>query len=97
VQTCALPIFGHFGLSAEFYTLFTSPIRRYADLIVHRLSRQYLIEGRTDRKTIDRTAEYLPEAAEHTSDRERRAQDAERDTDDLKKAEYMLEHVGETF
>ena len=88
---------GHFGLSAEFYTHFTSPIRRYPDLIVHRLIRQYLIEGRTDRKTIDRTAEYLPEAAEHTSDRERRAQDAERDTDDLKKAEYMLEHVGETF
>ncbi len=88
---------GHFGLSAEFYTHFTSPIRRYPDLIVHRLIRKYLIEGKTDRKTIDRNAEFLPDAAEHTSDRERRAQDAERDTDDLKKAEYMLEHVGETF
>lgn len=88
---------GHFGLSAEFYTHFTSPIRRYPDLIVHRLIRQYLIEGKTDGKTIDKNAEFLPDAAQHTSDRERRAQEAERDTDDLKKAEYMLEHVGEKF
>ena len=88
---------GHFGLSTEFYTHFTSPIRRYPDLIVHRLIRKYLIEGRTDDKTISKVDAFLPDAAEHTSDRERRAVDAERDTDDLKKAEYMKQYIGETY
>lgn len=88
---------GHFGLSTEFYTHFTSPIRRYPDLIVHRLIRKYLIEGRTDDKTIGKVDAFLPDAAEHTSDRERRAVDAERDTDDLKKAEYMKQYIGETY
>lgn len=88
---------GHFGLSTEFYTHFTSPIRRYPDLIVHRLIRKYLIEGKTDQKTLDKIEKVLPEMAEHTSGRERRAQDAERDTDDLKKAQYMQKYVGETF
>lgn len=88
---------GHFGLSTEFYTHFTSPIRRYPDLIVHRLIRKYLIEGRTDHKTVNKVNSWLPEAAEHTSERERRAQDAERDTDDLKKAEFMKQYIGETF
>ena len=88
---------GHFGLSTEFYTHFTSPIRRYPDLIVHRLIRQYLINKKTDAKTIRHNKSILPDIAKHTSERERRAQDAERDTDDLKKAEYMMKHVGETF
>ncbi|MCC4722568.1 ribonuclease R [Salinicoccus sp. RF5] len=88
---------GHFGLSAEYYTHFTSPIRRYPDLVVHRLIRKYLIEGKTDRKTINEIDAELPDIAEHTSNRERRAQEAERDTDDLKKAEYMIQHVGETY
>ena len=88
---------GHFGLSTEFYTHFTSPIRRYPDLIVHRLIREYLFNGKTDAKTIRRNKSELPEIAKHTSERERRAQDAERDTDDLKKAEFMMKHVGETF
>lgn len=88
---------GHFGLSTEFYTHFTSPIRRYPDLIVHRLIRKYLIEGRTDQKTLNKMESILPEMAEHTSSRERRAQDAERDTDDLKKAQYMQQFVGETY
>ena len=88
---------GHFGLSAEYYTHFTSPIRRYPDLVVHRLIRKYLIEGKTDRKTINEVDAELPDIAEHTSNRERRAQEAERDTDDLKKAEYMIQHVGETY
>lgn len=88
---------GHFGLSTEFYTHFTSPIRRYPDLIVHRLIREYLFEGKTDAKTIRRNKSELPEIAKHTSERERRAQEAERDTDDLKKAEFMMKHVGETF
>ncbi len=88
---------GHFGLAADFYTHFTSPIRRYPDLVVHRLIRKYLIEGKTDQKTQKRMESELPDIAEHTSNRERRAQEAERDTDDLKKAEYMVQHVGETF
>lgn len=76
---------GHFGLSAEYYTHFTSPIRRYPDLIVHRLIRKYLIEKSMDDKAQDYWAEKLVEISDHTSKRERRAIDAERDTDDLKK------------
>ncbi len=76
---------GHFGLSTEFYTHFTSPIRRYPDLIVHRLIRTYLIQGKTDEATREKWAEKLPEIAEHTSNMERNAVDAERETDDLKK------------
>ena len=88
---------GHFGLSAQYYTHFTSPIRRYPDLVVHRLIRKYLIERSMDEAAKDRWAEALVEISDHTSKRERRAVDAERDTDDLKKAEYMLQHVGEEY
>ncbi|KJJ40925.1 ribonuclease R [Bacillus subtilis] len=88
---------GHFGLSTEFYTHFTSPIRRYPDLIVHRLIRTYLINGKVDEATQEKWAERLPDIAEHTSTMERRAVDAERETDDLKKAEYMLDKIGEEF
>ncbi|MGY3714785.1 ribonuclease R [Sutcliffiella cohnii] len=88
---------GHFGLSTEYYTHFTSPIRRYPDLIVHRLIRTYLIEGKIDEDTQAKWKEKLPEIAEHTSNRERRAVDAERETDELKKAEYMLDKIGEEY
>ncbi|WP_456687953.1 ribonuclease R [Aeribacillus sp. SP014] len=88
---------GHFGLSTEFYTHFTSPIRRYPDLIVHRLIRKYLLEGKIDEKTQVKWASILPEIAEHSSNMERRAVDAERETDDLKKAEFMLDKIGEEF
>ncbi|RPK01259.1 hypothetical protein BSBH6_03311 [Bacillus subtilis] len=88
---------GHFGLSTEFYTHFTSPIRRYPDLIVHRLIRTYLINGKVDEATQGKWAERLADIAEHTSTMERRAVDAERETDDLKKAEYMLDKIGEEF
>ncbi|MHA8042701.1 ribonuclease R [Staphylococcus xylosus] len=88
---------GHFGLSAEYYTHFTSPIRRYPDLIVHRLIRKYIVEQSMDRKEKNKWEEALPEIAEHTSQRERRAIEAERDTDELKKAEYMVQHIGEEF
>jgi ribonuclease R len=88
---------GHFGLSTEYYTHFTSPIRRYPDLIVHRLIRNYLIEGQTDDSTKAKWESELPGIAEHTSKRERRAVDAERETDDLKKAEYMMDKVGEEY
>ncbi|WP_210133358.1 ribonuclease R [Staphylococcus sp. GDY8P155P] len=88
---------GHFGLSAEHYTHFTSPIRRYPDLIVHRLIRKYLIDKTMDDKTLNKWEEALPEIADHTSQRERRAIEAERDTDELKKAEYMVQHIGEEY
>lgn len=88
---------GHFGLATEFYTHFTSPIRRYPDLIVHRLIRTYLIEKKMDAKTISYWKERLPEIARHASMMERRAVDAERDTDDLKKAEFMQDKIGEEF
>jgi ribonuclease R len=85
---------GHFGLSTEFYTHFTSPIRRYPDTIVHRLIRTYLIEGKIDSATQEKWNARLPEIAEHSSKMERRAVDAERETDELKKAEYMEDKVG---
>lgn len=88
---------GHFGLSTEFYTHFTSPIRRYPDLIVHRLIRTYLIKGDMKGKTIKKWKELLPDIAQHTSAKERAAVDTERDVDDLKKAEYMQDKIGEKY
>ncbi|EGQ3924903.1 ribonuclease R [Staphylococcus pseudintermedius] len=88
---------GHFGLAADYYTHFTSPIRRYPDLIVHRLVRKYLIEKSMDGRAMHEWEEKLPQIAEHTSNRERRAFDAERDTDELKKAEFMIQHIGDEF
>src|SRR5699024_3613111 len=87
----------HFGLATQFYTHFTSPIRRYPDLIVHRLIRTYLFEKQMDRKTRARWNDALPEIARHTSEMERRAVDAERETDELKKAEFMQDKIGEAF
>lgn len=88
---------GHFGLASEYYTHFTSPIRRYPDLIVHRLIRTYLINGKTDQKTKSNWQNKLPDIAKHTSEMERRAVDAEREVDDLKKAQYMEDKVGEEY
>jgi ribonuclease R len=88
---------GHLGLSTDSYTHFTSPIRRYPDLMVHRLLREYVIYNDKSQKTQDRYSGILPEIADHSSKRERRAVDAERETKALKKAEYMEQHIGETF
>ncbi|MGL4624309.1 MAG: ribonuclease R [Culicoidibacterales bacterium] len=88
---------GHYGLAAQYYTHFTSPIRRYPDLVVHRCIREFLINQQTDDKTQTTWKLSLPEIAQQTSTAERRAIDCERAVDDMKKAEYMLEHVGETF
>ncbi|MGJ7920194.1 ribonuclease R [Neobacillus sp. LXY-4] len=88
---------GHFGLSTEFYTHFTSPIRRYPDLIVHRLIRTYLIEGKLDETTREKWNARMPDIAEHSSKMERRAVDAERETDELKKAEFMADKIGEEY
>ncbi|WP_125587659.1 ribonuclease R [Companilactobacillus jidongensis] len=87
---------GHFGLAAKYYTHFTSPIRRYPDLTVHRMIHSYDENGFTD----DEQAKWggrLKEIGEHTSGRERKSIDAERAVDDLKKTEYMADQVGETF
>ncbi|MCZ8537474.1 ribonuclease R [Paenisporosarcina quisquiliarum] len=88
---------GHFGLSTEYYTHFTSPIRRYPDLIVHRLIRTYLINGDVSQPTVAHWGAVMDEIADHTSGRERRAVDAERDTESLKKAQYMADKIGEEF
>ena len=86
---------GHFGLATDHYTHFTSPIRRYSDLVVHRLSIRGLIEG--ERLPEELRTETLPAVARRTSDRERVAVDAERDSIDLKKVEFMEQHVGDEF
>ena len=88
---------GHFGLSTEYYTHFTSPIRSYPDLMVHRLIRSYLINKQTDEATMAHWNAELPEVAEHTSKMERRAIQAERATDELKKTEFMLDKIGEVY
>ena len=88
---------GHFGLASDYYTHFTSPIRRYPDLIVHRLIRTYLLKGKMDSKTIKKWQGLLPEIAAHTSTMERAAIDTEREVDDLKKAEFMKDKIGETY
>jgi ribonuclease R len=87
---------GHFGLAADSYTHFTSPIRRYPDLVVHRTLR----ESRHGRMTDDRKNELnedLPEIARHTSERERRADDAERELVQWKKVRFMADKVGDEF
>lgn len=87
---------GHYGLGADYYSHFTSPIRRYPDLILHRLIHYYDEVGRSqqDKK---RWASRLSDMAKHSSEAERRAIDAERETDELKKTEFMADKVGQEF
>lgn len=87
---------GHFGLAAKDYTHFTSPIRRYPDLMAHRMIHYYAENGLGEASQAKFQAE-LPEVSQYSSQAERRAIDAERDTDAMKKAEYMADHVGEEF
>ncbi|MBS5628191.1 ribonuclease R [Enterocloster aldenensis] len=87
---------GHFGLATRYYTHFTSPIRRYPDLQIHRIIKETLKGGLSDK----RAAHYekiLPEVAVQTSALERRADEAERETDKLKKCEYMSRFIGQDF
>lgn len=86
---------GHFGLADDYYTHFTSPIRRYPDLLVHRLIRTYLFEHKMDQ--ITHFQEVIPFLAEQSSNREREAIDIEREVTDMKMAEYMSQHIGEEF
>lgn len=87
---------GHFGLASECYTHFTSPIRRYPDLLVHRLLRKYLFDHEID-KDIDKLALKIDAIAEQSSEREIAAVEAEREVDDMKMAEYMEGHIGEIY
>lgn len=87
---------GHFGLAAERYCHFTSPIRRYPDLMGHRIIKM-MLHGELQEKTVQRLNDRLPAVAEQTSGAERIAMEAERAVDDLKKCEYMKNHIGEDF
>lgn len=87
---------GHFGLACNYYCHFTSPIRRYPDLQIHRIIKDQ-IRGRLNDKKILHYNAILPEVAKQSSKLERRADEAERECDKLKKAQYMLDHIGETF
>ena len=87
---------GHFGLACQYYCHFTSPIRRYPDLQIHRIIKEQL-RGRLNEKRIDHYNEILPEVAKHSSEMERRADEAERETDKLKKVEFMERHIGEIY
>ncbi|UMZ01357.1 ribonuclease R [Roseburia rectibacter] len=87
---------GHFGLATPYYCHFTSPIRRYPDLQIHRIIKDNL-RGRMNAKKIEHYDKILPEVAKHSSEMERRADEAERETDKLKKVEYMSERIGEVF
>lgn len=87
---------GHFGLACQYYCHFTSPIRRYPDLQIHRIIKEQL-RGRLKEKRIEHYEEKLPEVARHSSKMERRAEEAERETDKLKKVEYMEERIGEIY
>lgn len=87
---------GHFGLAAKYYCHFTSPIRRYPDLQIHRIIKDSL-RGRMNERKLRHYNSILPEVAKSSSELERRAEEAERETDKLKKAEYMLKYIGETF
>ena len=87
---------GHFGLAANYYTHFTSPIRRYPDLQIHRIIKDNL-RGRMNEKKMEHYHQILPDVTKHSSEMERRADEAERETVKLKKVEYMQQHIGEIF
>jgi ribonuclease R len=87
---------GHFGLAAEYYCHFTSPIRRYPDLQIHRIIKEYL-NGKLSEGRITNLINTVEVASRQSSEMERLAQDAEREVDDLKKAEYMQDRINEEF
>lgn len=87
---------GHFGLATSYYCHFTSPIRRYPDLQIHRIIKENL-RGRMNEKRIEHYNKILPEVARHSSEMERRADEAERETEKMKKTEYMEKCIGMVF
>ncbi|MBR5406975.1 MAG: ribonuclease R [Lachnospiraceae bacterium] len=87
---------GHFGLACKYYCHFTSPIRRYPDLQIHRIIKE-ILNGKFKASREEHYEKILPGVAKRSSSRERLAQEAERETDKLKKAQYMQDHIGEVF
>lgn len=87
---------GHFGLAAEYYCHFTSPIRRYPDLQIHRIIKEYL-NGKLSEGRVTNLINTVEVASRQSSEMERVAQEAEREVDDLKKAEYMQDRINEEF
>lgn len=87
---------GHFGLAAKYYSHFTSPIRRYPDLIIHRIMKEYL-KGKMSPAREELLNDRIPEIARLCSEREKASEEAERETEDLKKVEFMKKHEGEVF
>ena len=88
---------GHFGLAAAYYSHFTSPIRRYPDLMIHRIIREVVVGGGLSGSRHEKLTARMPEIAAQCSERERNAVDAERETDLVKKIEYMMDKVGQEF
>ena len=88
---------GHFGLASDFYCHFTSPIRRYPDLYIHRIIKTFLIKNDLSMSTINYYNANVARVAEHSSEREQAAINAERDVNDMKMAEYMEKHIGEEY
>ena len=87
---------GHFGLAAKYYCHFTSPIRRYPDLQIHRIIKE-IINGKINEDRIKKLKAIVDEVSVQSSERERNAELAEREVDDMKMAEYMVAHIGEKF
>lgn len=87
---------GHFGLACQYYCHFTSPIRRYPDLQIHRVIKEQL-RGKLSENRLEHYNGLLPEVAKHSSEMERRADEAERETDKLKKAQYMQDRIGDIY
>lgn len=87
---------GHFGLAADYYCHFTSPIRRYPDLQIHRIIRE-MTQNKLHPKRVEQLKNIVQYASEQSSEQERIAEKAERETDDIKMCEYMMDYVGEEF
>ncbi len=88
---------GHFGLASKYYSHFTSPIRRYPDLAIHRVIREVIACGSLEKKRLTKLIPLMGEYAEHSSLRERVAEEAERESVDLKKVEFMKDTVGQVY
>ncbi|ATW25823.1 ribonuclease R [Candidatus Formimonas warabiya] len=88
---------GHFGLASKYYSHFTSPIRRYPDLVIHRVIKEYLAKGQLNEERRTKLRKRMNDYAEQSSFKEKIAEDAERESLDMKKAEFMERHIGDTF
>ncbi|WP_366923836.1 ribonuclease R [Metallumcola ferriviriculae] len=88
---------GHFGLASKYYSHFTSPIRRYPDLVIHRIIREFFSKEKISQDRLNKLEEFVADAAEQSSIREKVAEEAERESVDMKKVEYMQRHLGDVF